>query len=68
MDLKNTTIKDILHKIESHKMIIATHRDRLREIYDELGDCLESFDRGVEGLDTGKRDIEIAIDAISEQI
>ena len=61
-------IKQILTQIQTHKHIISLHRDELRKIYDELGDVIDTFDRGVEGLESGKREIEDAIDALSEQI
>lgn len=61
-------IDKVLSIIEESKKIIATERDKLRDIYDTLEDCLESFDKGIEGLDRGKLEIESAIDAISEVV
>ena len=65
---KDISISDLLEKIETSKNKIAEERDKLRIIYDELEDILDSFDRGIEGLYHGKRDIEDAIDALSEVV
>ena len=37
-------------------------------MYDELENLLESFDRGLEAIENGKREIEDGIDAISEVV
>lgn len=58
----------LIAKIDEQKAIIAKARDILRDIYDDLEAALESFDRGVEGLDGGCREIEHAIDSLSETI
>jgi exonuclease VII small subunit len=68
MDLKEMKVRDILTRIENHEKIISAYRDKLREIYDELETAIESFDRGIDGLHAGKREIEYALDALSEQI
>ena len=61
-------LKEVLGKIEEKKNIIAIERDKLRDIYNDLVDTLESFDEGVRGLEDGKREIEDAIDSISEVV
>lgn len=66
MDLKK--LKYILKKIDESKARIAKERDSLREIFGELESELESFDRGIECLESGKREIEDGIDAISETV
>jgi len=53
--------RDIVKSIKFHKDEIAKHRDSLRAIYSELGDVLESTERGVEAL-------EEAIDTLSENL
>lgn len=63
--MKITEIKDLMLKIEAKKNAIAKERDELREIYDEIGELLEYFDAGVEGLDSGIREICDAVDSIS---
>jgi len=68
IDLKKVNIKKILKKIEKSKTIIATERDKLREVYDELGDCLESFDSGTESLEIAKQEIEQSIETLSQYI
>lgn len=59
-------IDKVLAKIEKSKSIIAKERDKLRNIYSDLETVLDSFDRGVEGLENGKREIVNAIDSLSE--
>lgn len=66
MEIKE--LKNIMKKIEEKKIIIAKNRDEIRELYDEIGDCLESFDTGIQGLDDGILDICNAIDSISEVV
>lgn len=66
--MKIQELKDIVKKIEEHKSQIAKHRDELREIYDNLVDCLEAFDCGVDDLDEGISIICNAIDNISEVV
>lgn len=59
---------DVLERINEQKKIIETARDNLRTIQVELETCLESFDRGIEGLEIGTAEIERAIDSLSEVI
>jgi len=66
--MKDTTkeLKKVLEQIEKSKNVIAKERDKLREILGELESTLESFDEGVEGLEAGKREIDNAIDTMSQ--
>ncbi len=66
--LMSMPVKEILAKIKKHKDEIAKQRDILNGIYIELGSCLDSFDFGIEGLEEGKREIETALDSISEHV
>jgi len=61
-------IKVILAAIDAEKKAIAIHRDKLREIMDDLSGCLESFDSGIEGLEVGKLELESAVDRLSETV
>lgn len=61
-------IKSLLRQIEARKNAIAKERDKLRELYDEIGELLEPFNDGIMLLETGKRDIEDAIDTISQVV
>jgi hypothetical protein len=61
-------LKNIIQRIELKKNIIATERDELRKIHEELEDVINSFDAGIEGLDLGVLEINNAIDSISEVV
>lgn len=61
-------IKKLLDEIENRKTIIAAERDKLRVIYSELEDLLNSFDAGIEGLENGRLEISNAIDTLSERL
>lgn len=61
-------LKMILAQIETSKKLIASERDKLRNIYEELETLLDSFDRGVEDIEGGLRQIEGGIEALSEQV
>jgi hypothetical protein len=56
----------LLGRIEKHKEKIANERDKLRIIMIDLKEAIETFDSGIEGLENGKREIEIAIDDLSK--
>jgi len=66
--MRKQQLKKIIEKIETHKQNISIERDKLREIYEELATCLESFDTGIDGLDEGILNILNAIDSISEVV
>jgi len=66
--MKIKELKDIIKAIEIKKKTISKERDELRNIYDEIGDLLGSFDAGIEGLDDGVLSISNAIDSISEVV
>ena len=66
--MKTKELKNLVSKIEEKKKIIAKERDELRNIHDNMIDLLESFDRGVEGLDNGILELINAIDTISEVV
>ena len=59
--MKNKSIKNIVKEIEKHKNAISLHRDKLREIHQELETCIQSFDSGIETL-------EMSLDYLSEKI
>ena len=61
-------LKKIIRKIEKRKVIIAKNRDELRDLYDSLSGCIESFDNGIDSLAAGIMEIENAIDSISEVV
>lgn len=61
-------IKELLNEIEKRKQMIAFYRDQLRKISDLLADEIDSLDRGIDGLEDGKIEIENAIDALSEHL
>ena len=61
-------LSPIIKKIEIKKKAIAKHRDELRELYEDIGDLLASFDTGIDSLDEGILNINNAIDAISEVV
>lgn len=52
---------DLVEKLEHHTNEIAIHRDALREIYEGLGDVLESVDAGLQ-------DIEVGIETLSQYL
>jgi hypothetical protein len=64
--MKTKDLKSVLSKIEKSKNIIGAERDKLRDLCDDLEDLLETYDRGIEGLESGHLEIQNAIDAISE--
>ena len=66
--MKIEELKKIIVKIEHHKAKIAKERNLLREILEDLEDCIESFNEGIEGLADGLVSIENAIDSISEYV
>lgn len=68
MQTKIAHIKEVLAKIETCKTIIAKERDKLRGINDDLVDLMDSLDRGVHGLESGKREIEDGLDSLSEYL
>lgn len=61
-------LDDVLRLIEKKKDAIAKERDDLREIFNEVAYLLDRFDAGIEGLESGKREIENGIDSISEVV
>lgn len=66
--MKINEFKTLLKRIEAKKNTIAKEIDGLREMYDEIGDLLESFDCGIEFLDKEMKGIEDAIDSMSEVV
>lgn len=66
MDLEK--MKDVITKIEAHKKVIAKERDAIRVLYYEIGDLLDVFDVGVQGLDDGIYAITKAIDRVSDVV
>ena len=61
-------LRAIEKKIDTCKKVIATNRDKLREILDELETTVNSFDQGIDALDTAKEYLEDGIDSISEVV
>ena len=58
----------LIKKIEYRKALIAKHRDVLRNIQDDLNSFLESVDYGLEDLTEAKRNLDNALDSLSEHI
>ena len=61
-------IKMQIKKIEMCKKRVAKERDKLRTYLSDLESIAESFDRGVEGMESGIWEIESGIDSLSEFI
>lgn len=61
-------LKIALAEIEKRKEVIAKERDKLREVVYVIENLLDSFDREVEGLESGLREIVDAVDAVSEVV
>ena len=61
-------IENLISQIEIHAQEIAKHRDALRDIEDTLKTYLDSFDRGIDCLDSAKIELGIAVDALSEHV
>lgn len=55
------TRKQIVKILERERKKIADARDELRELYDEIGDQIDSCDNGLQNL-------EAAIDCLSELV
>ena len=66
--MKIKELEKVIATIEKKKAIIAKHRDDIRDLYDESGGLLESFDLGVDWIDQGIRAICDGIDSISEVV
>jgi len=66
--MKINELNEAIEKLEESKRTIAIERDKMRSIYDEIGDILCSFDTGIDGLEDGIIEIRTAIDAISEVV
>lgn len=66
--MKIKELRHIIKKIETKKKVMANNRDEIRQMYDDIGGLLESFDAGIEGLDEGILNITNAIDSISEVV
>ena len=66
--MDQTTMRFFLGQIEKKKEAIAKERDELRKLVDTVEDYLDSFDRGVAGLESGFRELTDAVDAISEVV
>jgi|AntRauTorcE11897_2_1112592.scaffolds.fasta_scaffold00065_66 ABC-type transporter Mla subunit MlaD len=58
----------VLSGIEESKIVISKERDKLRDLFSELSELLESFDEATDGLESGKREIENAIDTLSQYV
>jgi len=61
-------LKTSLAKIERLKKEIAAKRDELRKAVDEVEGILETLDETVNGLESGAREFERAVDAMSEYL
>lgn len=66
--MKVGEIRDILNQIEKRKQAIAKERDEIRALFSDVEDLLDSFHRGVEGMESGLREIADALDAVSEVV
>ena len=61
-------LKTALDKIEMLKKEITAKRDELRKAVDEVEGILETLDETVNGLESGAREFERAVDAMSEYL
>ena len=66
MDTKK--LLKLVSQIDKHKARIAKERDAVRVISDELNDLLESFDTGIEALESGAREITDGVDNLSQLV
>ena len=64
----NKQIKTILIKIEKSKKVISKERDKLRSVYIELEDILETLDEGTDDINVGLKYIESGIDEVSKYL
>ena len=58
----------VLSGIEDSKLIISKERDKLRDLFNDIEQLLECFDEATDGLESGKREIENAIDTLSQYV
>jgi DNA-binding ferritin-like protein len=56
----------LLVQIEQRKTNIATERDKLRRLVNDVNDILESTGEGIEDIENGLRDLQNGLDRISE--
>lgn len=61
MTKKKKEIKDMIKEIEYHKDAIGEHRDKLRDILEDLSSVVYS-------LDEGTCELEFAIDVLSQNL
>ena len=67
-DEEKKHLKHLMKLIEDRKSVIANERDKIRELYSDIEDMLDSLDRGVEGIEMGLLDMRNGIDALSERL
>jgi hypothetical protein len=65
MDTKQLT--SIIKQMEKSRSIIASERDKLRDIIDEIDELLEPVTTGHEELEHSMQILRQAIDSLSEQ-
>jgi hypothetical protein len=58
----------VLSGIEESKIVISKERDKLRDLFNDIEQLLECFDEATDGLESGKREIENAIDTLSQYV
>ena len=58
----------ILKRIESRKIAIGKHRDKLRELHSDLGSEIESIDGAMDNLDQSQEFLAAALDEMSQYL
>jgi len=61
-------LKKLVTAIERHKKIIATRRDKLRELVEDVNSIVESLDRADNSLENGARELRCGVDEASEYL
>jgi len=61
-------VEQITKRIKESKERVARERDKIRLLHDDLGDLLETYDRGIEELEEGLRNFKSGVEVLSEFI
>lgn len=57
-----------LTQIEKQKEVLGKDRDKLRDLYQDLQEIVESCDNGIDLIESGLREIRNGIDEMSQFI
>ena len=68
MKSEERQVRGLLKKIAQSQKKIAAERDRLREIYDDLGSVLDSIDLAQQSFAQGMAELEDGLDTISQYL